>query len=374
MDVNLTKLSTEELEKLKYEIEGKISKFSSAEKALKILMNAEFGALGNRWFRYYDLRLASAITLSGQLSIRWVEKYLSNHSLRKKYKWEVIYSDTDSIYITFKWLAEKLLSKYNNDKLVVVEKLDKFSKKIIQPIIDEAYENLKEYVNANENRMFMKQEKISSRGLWTSKKKYALLVYNDEGVIHQEPELKVKGIEIVRSSTPKFVKERLKHVIKLILTDSEGLGEYIKTVKKEFFEAEPEDIAFATSVNTMSKYETVIKDFNGETELHYKKGTPVGVRAAINYNKFIIKNDLYKKYPLIKEGDKIRWVYLRLPNIVKENVFGFINAIPERELIREYIDYENQFYKTFLKPIENITSKIRFLIEYGKKIEINELF
>jgi len=372
--IDYLNLSKEELEKYKFELESEISKLNNNQMARKVLLNSEYGAIANIYFRYFDIRLASAITLGGQLAIRWIEKYLMKHPLQKKYMWDVIYEDTDSLYLSVEKLSKALEKKYD-DRNLIVDKLNEFSAKIIQPIIDKGYKELAEYVNANENRMFMKQEKLATKALWTGKKKYALLVIDNEGVRYKEPKLKVKGIETVRSSTPKFVREKLRKVITLILTDKEKLNNFIEETKKEFLLVEPESVAFTVSVNTLNKYETVIKNhFSGETELSYKKRTPIGVRAAIVHNKYIIKNNLFNKIPEINVGDKIKYLYLKEPNPLHENIIGFIKNIPDKDKLKKFVDYNTQFYKTFLKPIENITTKINLLFQLNDEFNIHELF
>ena len=371
---DLKKISNEELDRRISILTSEVSRLNNIQMANKILMNSEYGALANKWFRYYDIRLASAVTVSGQLAIRWIENYLMAHPLQKKYNWEVIYSDTDSVYLSVEKLAKKIENK-NPDPHNIVDKLSEFSDKVLQPIINKGYDLLSKYVNANENRMFMKREKISSKGLWTGKKKYALLVYDDEGVRYQDAKLKVTGIETVRSSTPPFVKKRLEKVLKLILTEPDNLAQYIDETKKMFYGADPYDIALTVSVRTLEKYKTIVKNnFTNDTELSYKKGTPIGVRAAIVYNGYIIKNDLYNRFPEIMPGDKIKYLFLKMPNPMFENVFGFVKNIPNHDEIAQYIDIETQFYKTFLKPIENITTKINMIIDNIDEFDIHSLF
>jgi len=383
--MDLKNKSTEELHNLKKQLESEIATENNQQMALKILMNAEYGALANQYFRYFDPRLASAITLCGQLAIRWIEKYLMEHPLQKKYKWEVIYEDTDSVYMSFKYLAEKLIKKFGDDEHLITEKINKFSLKVIQPIIDKGYEELAEYVNANENRMFMKQEKISTKGLWTGKKKYALLVLDNEGVLYKEPTLKVKGIETVRASTPQFVREKLEKILTIILTDPDSLSDFIDETRKEFMKLDAEDTAFSVSVNTLNKYETIVDNGNPlfeddmfdedeYSELGYKKRTPIGVRAAIVHNKYIIKNDLFRKIPEIKVGEKIKFLYMKEPNPLHENIIGFTRLLPERDKLVQFVDFNTQFYKTFLRPIENITEKIKMIIKDNKDFDINTLF
>ena len=382
-------MTPEQLKAAKFALESEIAKLHNNQMARKIFINSEYGALANKYFRYYDIRLASAITLSGQLALRWMEDYLMAHPLQRKYGWRVIYEDTDSLYVCLDRLALAMLERFK-DPHKVVDKLNEFSTKVVQPIIDRGYEELATYVNANENRMFMKQEKISSKAMWTGKKKYALLVYDNEGVRYDEPELKVKGIETVRSSTPKIVRKKLKKVLKLILTDPGSLPGFIEDARAEFMASEPEDLAFTVSVNTLNKYEDVVYDQANlfeeefredydeyelvESELGYKKKSPIGVRAALIHNNYVIKNDLYNVFTEIYVGEKIKWLYMRQPNPLHENILGFRRLMPDRDKLRQYVDYPLQFYKTFIRPIENITKKIGMPLTTVREVPLDSIF
>lgn len=374
--MDYSKLSDSELKILKSELESKISKSNNEQMALKILMNGEYGALGNVYFRYYDIRLASAVTLSGQLAIKWIEKFLLDHKLQEKYKWESVYCDTDSIYLDLSFMAKVFSKKYKtDDKNFIAEKINVFCEKVLEPLIEKGYGGLAKYVNANENRMFMKREKISIKGLWKEKKKYALMALYDESVIYPEPKLKVTGMETVSAKTPKPVRENLSEVLKLLMVDQTKLSQIIADFREAFFKLQPEEIAFSVGVNKLTKYETLVKDIDGNTELGYKKGCPIGVRAAITYNSYIIKNDLFNSYPEIQVGEKIKYVYAKVPNpFGNENVIGFINRLPNKEGLIEYIDYKTQFEKTFLTPIENITKKIKVVLSDATEVDIDDLF
>ena len=374
--VDFSNFTNEQLIEEKKRLEAVYSKLNNEQLALKYLMNGEYGALGNIFFRYYDIRLASAVTLSGQLAIRWIEKELMNHPLQSKFNWKVVYSDTDSIYLNLEFVAKKI--KESNPELTEKElclKLDKFSEKYVIPIIDEGYNKLSSYVQANENRMFMKREKISPVGFWVAKKKYALMTLYDEKVIYDEPTLKVKGIETVRSSTPKIVKKPLENVLKLIMNDNDKLAEFIAETKTLFYNSEPEDIAFSVSVNTMSKYVKEYEDKqNNRTILTYKSGTPIGVRAAITYNSYIRRNDLINVYPEIHEGDKIKYLYLKLPNPFNENILGFPKRFPEKDKLKQFVDYRTQFEKSFMSPIERITTAIKIALKKYDEVNLNDFF
>jgi len=358
-------MNKEELLKEKNRLESEISALNNKQMTLKILMNSEYGALANKYFRYYDMRLASAITLSGQLIIRWIEEYLMNHPLQKKWKWEVVYCDTDSAYISIETAVKGIQKKFPDlTTNELLDKIDKFTDKIIQPIIDKGYDDLAEYLGS-ENDMVMKREKVISKCLWTAKKKYAMTVWDDEGVRYSEPKLKVKGLPIVQSSTPKLVRNKLKESIRLLLLDKDKLIDYIRTTKQEFYKYTCEEIAFPRSANNIKKY----SDGKG----FHIKGTPIHVRGAIAYNNWVETNNIQHNFDLIREGEKIKFVYLKEPNPLYSNVISFVNKFPDE--FREYVDYKTMYFKTYLKVLENIKKVcVSTFIPLEREIDLNSLF
>ena len=182
-----------------------ISKFNNIQMARKIQLNSAYGAIGNQYFRYYNLANAEAITLSGQVSIRWIEGKV-NQYLNKLLKTEdhdyVIASDTDSIYICLDLLVRSVFDGKEVSTERIVNFLDAACKKQIEPFIDKSYQQLADYVGAYEQKMFMKRENIANKGIWTAKKRYILNVWDSEGVRYEKPKLKIMGIEAVKSSTP----------------------------------------------------------------------------------------------------------------------------------------------------------------------------
>lgn len=349
------------------EFEKKISKLNNYQMAMKILMNSEYGAMGNVHFRYYDVRFASAITLSSQLALKWAAKAVMNHPHQKKYKWELVYGDTDSLYISVKYVVDQI--RLRNPEISdtdMVKQVNGFVAKVIQPILDNGYEALAKYVNANENRMFMNHEKTITNALWTSKKHYALNVLWDEGVTYPKPKLKVKGIEIVRSSTPKVIRDALKESVAIMLSDESKLLDYVKEQKAKFRDNKIVDIAFPRSANNIDEY--MIE--KGDGSLSFKSGTPIGVRAAIVYNNHI--RNLEGSWPQINSGEKIKFVYLRKPNIFDQNVIGFIRRIPDDAVI--YMDWDTQFHKTFLSVIENIYRKMGKVFKLYRETNLSDIF
>lgn len=318
--------------------------------------------MGTVYFRFFDIRMALAVTQAGQLSIRWIENYINKYlnTLLKTDKDYTIASDTDSIYLNLQYFVEKFF-KDTSDTKKIISFMDKVCEEKFQPIIDNGYKELSEYVHAFAQKMQMKREGLSNRGIWTAKKRYILNVYNNEGVQYAEPKLKVMGLEMVKSSTPNIVKDMMKNIIKIIITKTEeDTQSYIEECRKVFKNYTPEDISFPRGVNGLSQY--------SDSVTIYKKGTPIHVRGSILYNKLLKEKKLDKTYPIIHEGEKIKYSYLKLPNPIKENIIAYPNNLPKEFGLHEYIDYELQFQKTFLDPIVTILDCIGW-----KKEKINNL-
>ena len=329
-----------------------IAKYNNFQMARKIQLNSLFGAWGNEFFRFYDDRIAEGITLTGQYIIRTVGKAL-NEYLNKICNTDgfdySFYSDTDSCYVTLDPLVQKFYKDLPKDKVVAI--LDKICNDKIEKAINSACEELAEYSNAFEKKIYFKREAIADRGVWVAKKRYALNVYNNEGVQYSEPKLKVMGLEIVRSSTPEPIRVALKEAVKIVLTKSEShLQTYIKMFEEQYLKLKPQDIAFPRSVNGLDKY--------SDRANIYRQATPMHVRGALLYNFYLKERKLDKKYELIQEGDKIKFIYLKEPNDIGENCIGFIGGIPEEFQLTRYVDYNIMFEKSFLEPLTTILNGI----------------
>tara|TARA_Y100000816_G_scaffold64503_3_gene42764 strand:+ start:17030 stop:19501 length:2472 start_codon:yes stop_codon:yes gene_type:complete len=341
-----------------------ISKFNNIQMAKKISLNSAYGAIGNNWFRYYSNTMAEAVTTSGQLSIRWIEKKINeymNNLLQSKDVDYVIASDTDSVYITF----DKLIEKFNPKN--PVDFLDTIAKDKIEPFIDKSYKELADYLNVYDQKMQMKREVIADKGIWTAKKRYILNAYDIEGVRYKEPELKIMGIEAVKSSTPAACRVKIKEALKILMSGSEKeMNEFIQNFRKEFMHLPPELVAYPRSVNGLSKW----------TESHslFKKGAPIHVKGAILYNHLIRKNKLENRYPNIQEGDKIKFLYMTLPNIYQSSAIAFITKLPKQ--LNFNIDYETQFEKSFVEPLNYIIEKINWNVDrsYGTQGTLEDFF
>ena len=340
-----------------------ISKYNNIQMAKKIQLNSLYGAMGNEHFRFYDSRIAEGITLTGQYIIQAVAKqlntYLNQICQTKDFEY-VFYMDTDSCYVTLNPLIEKYYSKQSIDKIVDI--IDQISKEKITPKINEACDELAEYTNAFQKRIDFKRESIADRGAWIAKKRYAVNVYDNEGVRYNDPKIKIMGLEIVRSSTPGPVRKTLKAAVKIVLQGSElELQQFIKTTEADYLKLSPEEIAFPRGVNGMSKY--------GATTEIYTKGTPMHVRGALLYNHYIKDKKLTKKYELIREGDKIRFLYLCEPNPVKENCIAFTGKLPAELGLTKFVDYNIMFEKSFLSPLDTIVSAVGWKVAPTASLE-----
>ena len=349
------------------DLEKSISKYNNIQMARKIQLNSAYGAIGNQYFRYYNLRNAEAITLSGQVSIRWIENKVNgylNKLLNSNEKDYVIASDTDSIYISLDDLVTKVYGDKEVSQEKVVDFLDKACKEKIEPFIDGSYTELAEYTNAYEQKMFMKRENIAARGIWTAKKRYILNVWDSEGVRYNQPKLKMMGIEAVKSSTPMPCRKAIKDALNIMMTgEQDELIKFIDGFKKEFYSLPPEDIAFPRSVNGLRK-------FKSDTDV-YSKGCPLHVRGSLLYNFYVSQKKLENKYPLIQEGEKIKYIYMKVgrTNYTGENVLSFLNTFPRELGLEECIDHKISFKKSFLDPLQIITNVIGWDTEKKSSLE-----
>ena len=339
-----------------------ISRYNNIQMAKKISLNSAYGAIGNAYFRYYNLLVAEAITTSGQLSIRWIESALNgylNKILDTDKQDYVLASDTDSVYITFDGLVNKVF-KDRKETTKIIDFLDTIATEKIEPFIDRSYSELASYLNAYSNKMSMKREVIANKGLWTAKKRYILNAYDVEGVRYKEPQLKIMGLEAVKSSTPAPCREKIKEALKIIMSgDEKMLNTFIQDFRKEFMNMAPEQIAYPRSVNGLSKWT--------DSSNLFAKGAPIHVKGAILYNHLIKRHKLGNKYPNIMEGDKIKFLHLKTPNVYQSTAITFSTRLPKELDFYSIIDYDVQYEKSFVEPLKFITDKILWNIDksYG---------
>jgi DNA polymerase elongation subunit (family B) len=347
-------------------LEKEIARCNNIQMAKKISLNSAYGAIGNQYFRYYKLANAEAITLSGQVSIRWIEGKMNgylNNLLKTEEVDYVIASDTDSIYLNLGPLVDKFFSNKSDDKTAIVNILDKICQDKLEPFIESSYQELADYVSAYDQKMQMKRENIADRGIWTAKKRYILNVWDSEGVRYDEPKLKIMGIEAVKSSTPAPCRKMIKDGLKLMMSGTEDdVIEFIDKSRIEFKSLPPENIAFPRSVSDVEKYKS-------HSDI-YSKGTPIHCRGALLFNHYVKKNKLENKYSLINNGEKIKFLYLKKPNPIHENVISFIQDFPHEFGIDKYIDYDLQFEKAFLEPLKTVLDAIGWSCEKTVNLEL----
>ena len=349
-------------------LEKEIARCNNIQMAKKISLNSAYGAIGNQYFRYYKLENAEAITLSGQVSIRWIENRMNqkiNHILKTKDVDYVIASDTDSIYLNLGPLVEVIYKEREKTTESVVGFLNKICEVEFEKYIESSYETLARYVNAYDQKMIMKRENIADRGIWTAKKRYILNVWDSEGVRYEQAKLKIMGIEAIKTSTPAPCRKFLKDAFKLLMSGTEDeVIDYIEKCRAEFKSLPPEEVAFPRSLSNVEKWKS-------STDM-YHKGCPIHVRGAILYNHYTKKAGLDKKYAAIQSGEKIKFCYLKTPNTIQENVFSFIQEFPKELDLEKYIDYDAQFNKSFVEPMKIILNAIGWSVE--KKVSLESFF
>lgn len=353
------KVDKDDIQEL-YNIERKIAIAENRQVAIKILLNSLYGALGNRYFRFFDQRIAEAITLTGQLTIRWAEYALNSYlnrvlktTSRKDY---VVAIDTDSLYVCLDDLVQQLNPENP------INFLDKVANDMLEPELANSYSRLFDILGGVSNRMVMKREAIADRGIWTAKKRYILNVHDNEGVRYKKPKLKIMGIEAIKSSTPEPCRDALKALFKVIIEKDERQTQLaIEQFKNHFKTLPPHEIAFPRGV-------TKVREFKDPSKI-YKKGTPMHVRGSLLYNHLVTNHSLKKKYQHINNGDKIKFIYLRTPNPIHENVIAFPDYLPEEFKLHSYIDYDMQFQKTFLDPIDPILGAVGWTSEEVASLE-----
>ncbi len=337
-------------------LENNITKFNNFQSAKKITLNSAYGTIGNEHFRFFDIRIAEAVTSSGKLSIRWIENKVNDFMIKsvgvdKDY---IIASDTDSIYIDFEEFVKKNFK--DDDRDIVCDKINSYCNDVIQKYIDKSYKELDSYVNAFAHKMNMKREAIFTRGVWTAKKRYLLNVLDNEGVKYSKAKVKIKGMEGIKSSTPTIIRDKMKEAYGIILNESESdLIKFVDKFRKEFQSYPIQDISFPRSCNGIDKY--------SDSNSIWKKGTPIHVKGAIAYNHLLKKLSLEKKYEKIKEGDKVRYFYLKEPNPIGCNCISFPLILPDEFELKSYLDYNIQLDKVFVDPLKIILDAINWKVE-----------
>jgi len=362
---NLDNLSVEELKQKYKDVEDLVNQYYNQEQSVKRILNSIYGAFGNEYFYFFNIKIAESITLQGQNAILYTEKMVNlyftdfwykDKELHEKMGIEVkgqvlkpvvIYIDTDSCYLSF----EEAIVKSNwqgTEKDFILEiyknRLNDYIKRVLQKYADG-------YVT--ENFLDFELESIAKNAIWLAKKKYIQnIVWADPGN-HYDPltKIKTKGFEIIQSSTPLFARKRLNDAIKLILgKDNIELSEivqFLKEAKKEFKIANIEDICFNLRMNNYEKY--IVSDVN---TFEFASGCPMTVRSAGYYN-FLLNSSKFKnKYQLIGNAEKLKMYETTDKDC---NVFAFKAGSYPYEFAPP-IDYEAQFEKCMIEPLNRVLS------------------
>ena len=349
----------------KKELKNEIAKYKNLQLSKKVSLNSLYGAMGSKYFRFFDLRNAVAITTTSQLSIRWIEGELNKYlnKILKSEKDYVIAVDTDSVYLRLGDLVDKTIDTNTRDPSRIISFLDKVCESKIQPVIDLACGDLGSYTNVFQQKIVMKREVLADKAIWTSKKHYILNVHNSEGVQYVQPKKKVMGLEMIKSSTPTACREKLRESVDVIFdSNEEAIISFIETFRSEFENLPLADIAFPRGLNA------IVKWTNSKTL--YESGTPIHVRGAILHNHLLSKHKLSAKYPMIQAGEKLKYIYLKEPNTIQSNIISFPGSgLPEELDLHKYIDYNIQFDKSFLEPLKIILDAIGWKSERVSSLE-----
>ena len=349
--------------KRKKELETLIKRAYNNQQVRKIALNSAYGALANQYFAFFSIDLAEAITLSGQLSIQWAEKTINkylNQILKTENKDYVIAIDTDSVYITMDEMVKQIFPE-DTPKEKIIDFLTKAESQL-EEVIADGYEDLAEYTNAFQNKMEMGREVIADRGIWTAKKRYILNVHDNEGVRLAKPKLKMMGIETAKSSTPQWVRTKLERALEVVMQGTEQeLWEFVETARKDFRNLPVEDVAFPRGCKNLIQY--------ADSTNIYSKGTPIHVRGSLLYNNLLKKKDLDMRYEMIKNGEKIMFTYLTLPNPINENVISFTGTLPREFDLHRFVDHDLQFDKAFVEPLKAVVNLINWNVEPVASLE-----
>lgn len=352
--MDLSKLSDKDLMALYHKTESEISAYNNLQMALKILLNSLFGAEANKGFRFFNNNIAETITITGQYTLKTIERRIDK-ILNEKFKTVnhkyLIYGDTDSIIFNVEPVVKQYIK--TTDTSLIIKQIEKLAVDIIQKEVNKIVSDVCLSMNVYENKLNFKLEGCADKAIWLARKKYVMRVYSSEGVTYAKPKYKIVGLELVRSSTPMFIRKKLKEVIPLVFdTNEETVQKFLLDTRKEFDELKPEEIAFPRSANNLGQYTDSTNIYKKEKGI----GTPAHVRASLLYNHLLVKGGYESSLQKITSGSKIKFLYLKLPNSILENIIGFPadETLPQVFGLDKYIDKDLQWEKTMISATQII--------------------
>lgn len=323
----------------------------------KIQINAMYGAVGNAHSMFANSDMASGITSYGRLNIKMTTNYVISeiNKMSPDFNVYIIQQDTDSMYISLDSVVsawDKTNTKTDAEK---TEFCDQFIKRFIQPKINESSSKIAYWFNAYEDSLEMDREVIADVMISTGKKRYTARILDNEGVRLTTPKKKIVGLEIKRSSTPGDVRKTLDGVLDLLFEgDNNKLIDYIEAYRKTHTTNSIDSISIPSGVSDIDKYDQITKS------------VPMHVRASKVMNDLIKRMNKESDYPLVVNGDKVKYVFLKEPNIIKSDVIAFKDPrMLEEFKLMKYIDYNRLFERTFINPVETLTNAIGWKLDSG---------
>lgn len=354
----LRSLSSEDLRLLLKKAEDGESLYNTRQLVEKTMINSLYGALANKWFPLFNEQMAAAITGNGRYFIQKLANYIEERlqGLLPQEKPYIVYGDTDSVYYHIEPFVERYIKE--NPGLPIgdyVTWADNFEKKVIQPVIEKTIDDFAYELNAyNKDKIGAEREIIADAAVFTAKKKYYARVRDAEGTRYPDdsPKIKVMGLEIIKSSTPKWSQKYLKEAIPHILDKDESeLRSWVKSIKGEFIKADLNDIAAVGGVSRLD-YDLV------------KDTVPIGSRAAIRHNMYIEEHNLTNMFTPIQGGDKCKRIFLQEPNPFHSNIIAFTSDSFTKEIEKcNCVDYDTQFEKNFMKPLYLMVEPMNYDLE-----------
>jgi len=366
LNLDLTSLTDDEINSYIELCDAKYIEYKLLQEALKVICNGLYGCLGSPYFRFFNLKIAESITITGhsiiENSCESVNLYM-NKLLKTDGKDFVLAMDTDSNYIDFSDLVARIAPDRSDE--VIVNFLDTISKVKIQPMLANSFDIFSKKTNYYESRLFMKRESICKAIFLEKKKRYILKVFDNEGVRLAIPEVKIVGLESVRSDIPEWCRKRLKQCFTMLFEcNQEQMQTFIADTETEFFQLNVSKIAKPTSITDIVKY----TDNVGMPV----KGATAAAKGSINYNNLLIKHKLQSQFSQISNGDKIRLLPLKMPNPSNMEIIAFKEKIPVEFGIEKYVNMNILFEKNFIDPISRVLTVMGW--SAIKKYNIGDFF